>query len=38
VITAERDRLAELGAAGSYPADLLRDIQHELYLEESRIR
>jgi monovalent cation/hydrogen antiporter len=38
VIAAERDRLAELGAAGSYPADLLRDIQHELDLEESRIR
>ncbi len=38
VIAAERDRLAELGAAGSYPADLLREIQHELDLEEARIR
>jgi hypothetical protein len=38
VQTAERRRLAELGSEHAYPADVLREIGHELDLEESRMR
>jgi hypothetical protein len=36
--SAERRRLGELAAEHAYPADVLREIGHELDLEESRLR
>ena len=38
VLAAERRRLATLGADHAYPSDVLREIAHELDLEESRRR
>jgi CPA1 family monovalent cation:H+ antiporter len=38
VLAAERRRLAELHAEHSYPSGVLREIAHELDLEESRQR
>jgi NhaP-type Na+/H+ or K+/H+ antiporter len=38
IITAERRRIAELRGEHAYPASVLRELAHELDLEESRLR
>ncbi len=37
-LAAQREELAELRAARAFPADLLRDIERDIDLEESRLR